>query len=139
MDMLGWGRRSGRSKPVTKQKFNAKDHRQETKARGFDLSPLPMASISQNGSVLVANAAFSAFVTGKPNESVEGTELMATKFTEFHPRLVSDLRQVQMSGSTRKAKLRLASEDGKPVRLLLWMVPSSDANEILLTIHAIQA
>ena len=35
-----------------------------------------MASISQNGSVLVANGAFSAFVTGMPNESVEGTDLM---------------------------------------------------------------
>jgi serine/threonine protein kinase len=139
MDMLGWGRRAGRGKRVTKQKYDAVSQRLEIKARGFDMSPLPMASISQNGSVLVANAAFSAFVAGEPDDSVEGVNLLSTKFVEFHPRLVSDLRQVQMKGVTRKAKLRLASEDGRPVHLLLWLVPSSDdASEILLTLHAIQ-
>ena len=140
MDMLGWGRRRGRSKRVTKQKYNAASRRQEAKSRAFDASPLPMAGISQNGSVVVANSAFTAFVTGNPKESVEGTSLMNTKFIDFHPRLVSDLKQVQMTGQTRKARLRLANDEGKPVELLLWLVPVGEpAGEILLTIHAVYA
>lgn len=140
MDMLGWGRRRGRSKRVTKQRYNASSRRQEAKSRGFDASPLPIACISQDGTVSVANAAFTAFVTGDPTDSVDGLNLLNTKFIDFHPRLISDLRQIQMTGGTRKAKLRLASEDGMAVDLLLWMVPVSDqAGEILLTLHAIHA
>ncbi len=140
MDMLGWGRRRGRSKRITKQKYSAASRRQESKSRGFDASPLPMAGITPDGKILVANASFCAFVTGAVGESVEGVSLMNTKFVEFHPRLVADLRQVQMSGMLRKAILRLISEDGSAVELLLWMVPVGEpTSEILLTIHAVHA
>ncbi len=135
MDMLGYGRRRGKAKVA--RRSSQKMLRQEAKSRLFDSSPLPMAGISSDGVIVVANEAFAHFLTGHPESSVEGVELLATKFVELHPRLLSDLRLVFVSGITRKAKLTLASDEG-PVQLLLWMVPVGEpAGEVLLTIHAV--
>jgi serine/threonine protein kinase len=137
MDMLGYGRRN-RSKPIRKQKDVELDRRHDAKARGFDASPLPMAIIAADGTIHVANESFGVFLTGKENSAVEGTSLLQTGFIELHPPLVSDMRQVQMTGMTRRAKLRLASDDGRPVEILLWIVPLGEpGGEVLLTIHAV--
>ncbi len=144
MDMLGIGRRRGggaaraASAPVPQGAPPVIDRRGVGAAAGFDLSPLPMAAFDVDSTVVAANRAFAQFLTGDSDSKVEGTEEAAARLCDIHPGFPADLRAVHAQGIPMQRVLRLRSQEGDAVNLMLWIVPgSTDAGEIHITIHSL--
>jgi hypothetical protein len=136
MDMLGYGRR--RRGPVAAQR-SASDLRLRAAAAGYDLSPLPMAGLNVDGQIMVANRAFSQFVTGDASAALESTTIHTTRFLEVHPELSADLRRVHVSSEPMQRVLHLTTDDDRSIRLMLWLVPTAgEAGEIQMAVHALE-
>src|SRR5690606_33897285 len=98
MDMLGFGRRRRAGGGAAARAAAApRERRARAAAVGYDLSPLPMAGLNVDGQIVVANRAFSQFVSGDPALSLESTSIHGTGFAQVHPELSADLRQVHVS------------------------------------------
>lgn len=140
MDMLGVGRRRGGPTAQMRAAGAPKKEggRDAGAAAGFDLSPLPMAGLDADGTIVVANRAFAQFLTGDPDAVVEGQAVTATRLVEIHPDFSADLRATHAQGVGVQRHLRLRAQDGKPVNLMLWMVPGMpNAGEVHMTVHSL--
>lgn len=139
MDMLGFKRRRGQIALRERGSSNPRDKRQRAAAAGYDLSPLPMAGLNVDGQIVVANRAFCQFVLGDANASLEATSIHETRFLNVAPDLSADLRRVHTSIEPLQRVLNLKLKDQRPVKLMLWLLPSTgDAGEIQLTVHALE-
>jgi len=144
MDMLGIGRRRGgaAARGATTGPVAAPviDKRKMGAAAGFEMSPLPMAAFDVDSTVVAANRAFAQFLTGDSDSRVEGSDEAVARLCDIHPGFAADLRAVHAQGVAVQRVLRLRSQEGVPVNLMLWMVPGSkDAGEVHITIHSLDA
>jgi serine/threonine protein kinase len=145
MDMLGFGRRRGvttgmrQTAPPTSPPGTIPVDKRTIAARtAFDLSPLPMAGIDIDGTIVVANAAFAQFLTGARESVVEGLDVNETRLLDVHPELPADLRMTHTQGNGVQRVLRLKSQDGRPVNLMLWIVAGAEgAGDVHVTVHVL--
>jgi PAS domain S-box-containing protein len=137
MDMLGFGRRRGvtsQARAVTVRE----DRRAAASRAAFESSPLPMAGVDVDGTIVVANRAFAQFLTGQSDSAVEGVDIGQTRMVDVHPELAADMRAAHAQGVKVNRMLRLKTQDGSRVNLMLWIVPGvSDAGEVHLTVHSL--
>ena len=143
MDMLGIGRRraaaaatrAATTGPVAQPPV---DRRKLGAIAGFEMSPLPMAAFDVDSTVVAANKAFAQFLTGDSESRVEGTDEAVARLCDIHPGFAADLRAVHAQGVAVQRVLRLRSQEGDPVNLMLWMVPGTkEAGEVHITIHSL--
>jgi serine/threonine protein kinase len=143
MDMLGFGRRRGgqaraASVATGPAAVVVKDRRTEAAHAGFDLAPLPMSTFDVDGTIVAANRAFAQFLTGDPAAVVEGSGVAVQRLCDIHPGFAADLRAVHAQGMPVQRALRLRTQEGEPVNLMVWLVPGShQAGDVLVTIHAL--
>ncbi|MBI4512108.1 MAG: serine/threonine protein kinase [Deltaproteobacteria bacterium] len=137
MDMLGFGRRRAVTQ-APRAVVTASDRRTNAARVGFDQSPLPMAGLNLDGTVVVANRSFVLFLTGESDTTVEGTNVRESRLLEVYPEFMGDMRHAHIEGSPSTRILRLRSHDGAPVNLMLWMVPGAEnAGDVHVTIHSL--
>ena len=141
MDMLGFRRRRAMGGGPA-GKADRADHPRErhnrNAAAAYDLSPLPMAGLNVDGTIVVANRAFSQFVSGDPKAMVEGSKIQDTRLLEVHPGLAADLRHIHVSAESMQRVLDLTLQDERPIRLMLLMVPgAAEAGEIQLIVQLV--
>lgn len=142
MDMLGIGRRRGaaaaRAQTTGPVAAPVVDRRKAGAVAGFEMSPLPMAAFDVDSTVVAANRAFAQFLTGDSDARVEGSDEAVARLCDIHPGFAADLRAVHAQGLAVQRVLRLRSQEGDPVNLMLWMIPGSkDAGEVHITIHSL--
>jgi PAS domain-containing protein len=147
MDMLGIGTRRRSSVVARTQSATGAgmapvkpDKRTSAVGEGFDLLPLPTAVFDVDGTVVAANRAFAQFLTGDAASEVEGSNAAVQKLCDIHPGFAADMRQALAQGITVQRALKLRSQEGEPVNLMVWLVPgSADTGDVLLTIHSLDA
>jgi len=106
----------------------------------FDISPIPMAGINVDGTVVIANRAFTKFLTGDGKATIEGENIFTSRMVEVHPGFSAELRKVHIDGASIKRSLHLCTSDGRDVHLLLWLtVGKADVGDVVATIHGLQA
>lgn len=123
MDMLGFGhRRRGGGKRVVIER--SKNERDAQAARIVDGCRLPLALISKDGIILVANPACARFVMGMVVE-IEGLPLTSTPLASAWRTLDADLSRALTSSIRRVLEIDVPS--GPSQRLLVWLDPCGDA------------
>ncbi len=129
MDMLGFGRRrrGGPGKRVVIER--SKNERDALVTRAFEHCRLPLALLSPQGVVQVANPAFAKFVMGVEVE-VEGLPIQSTPLMTAWTSFDNDLtRAVNGHPVRRMLEIEMA---GKPAqRLLLWLDVSGEGYVLL--------
>jgi tRNA A-37 threonylcarbamoyl transferase component Bud32 len=134
MDMLGMGRR--RANPIVVRE-STHDRRERGVLVGYDATPLPMAGVDVDGTIVVANRAFALFAG---DGAVEGKSLYDTKLQTVCPDLRECVRRVHTDGAAQSLVLALRAPDGTEHRLMLWLVPGTeDGGRVHLTVHGLQA
>ncbi len=135
MDMLGYGRKRGQFVRVST--VPQAEGRMPTAALVFDLSPMPLAAVDIDGSIVIANRAFAQFLTGDADAGMAGQDLMATRLSDFHPGLAGDLRKVHVQGEPLERKFSLKSKEGAGIRMVLQLVPGQPGKgDVHLAIYA---
>jgi tRNA A-37 threonylcarbamoyl transferase component Bud32 len=123
MDMLGFGhRRRGGGKRVVIER--SKNERDALAARLVDGCRLPLALVSRDGVILVANPACARFVMGVVVE-IEGLPLAATPLAGVWSTLEADLTRAAGASPIRRI-LEIDVPNGSPQRLLVWLDPCGD-------------
>jgi tRNA A-37 threonylcarbamoyl transferase component Bud32 len=134
MDMLGFGhRRRGGGKRVVIER--SKNERDALAARVVDGCRLPLALISRDGTILVANPACARFVMGMVVE-IEGIPLTSTPLAGAWRSLEADLARAAAASPIRRI-LEIDVPNSAPQRLLVWLDPCGDA--VLLGVQPIDA
>ena len=130
MDMLGFGRRGrrgGQAKRVVIER--SKNERDALVSRAFDTCRLPLALVTPQGLVLVANSAFARFVMGVAVE-IEGLTVQSTPLAGAWDAFESDLGKAAAGNPVRRI-LEIDVEGRPRQRLLMWLDPSGDGNVLL--------
>ena len=123
MDMLGFGhRRRGGGKRVVIER--SKNERDALAARIVDGCRLPLALVSKDGLILVANPACARFVMGVVVE-IKGLPLTSTPLAGVWKSLEADLGKAVASTPVRRI-LEIDTPAGAPQRLLVWLDPCGD-------------
>ena len=123
MDMLGFGhRRRGGGKRVVIER--SKNERDALAARIVDGCRLPLALVSKDGLILVANPACARFVMGVVVE-IEGLPLTSTPLAGVWKSLEADLAKAVAAAPVRRI-LEIDTPAGAPQRLLVWLDPCGD-------------
>lgn len=124
MDMMGFGgRRRGGGKRVVIER--SKNERDALAARVVDGCRLPLALVSRDGVILVANPACARFVMGVVVE-IEGLPLLSTPLAGAWRSLADDLARAAASSPIRRI-LEIDVPNGPPQRLMVWLDPCGDA------------
>ena len=131
MDMLGFGRRGRRGGGPGKRVVieRSKNERDALVARAFESCRLPLALVTPQGLVLVANAAFGRFVMGVSVE-VEGLTVQSTPLASAWEAFESDLAKAVGGGAVRRI-LEIEVEGRPRQRLLMWLDPAGDGSVLL--------
>jgi serine/threonine protein kinase len=140
MDMLGIGRRRAvpRGPQLATNPGVAVDKRKLVGSALFELSPIPIAAFDIDQSLVGANRAFMQFLTGTPDNQPESAEQAVASLCRIHPAFAADIKAVHAQGTAITRVLRLRSSNGKPVNLMLWMVPGKpDVGDVHVAIHAL--
>ncbi|MEZ4402630.1 MAG: serine/threonine-protein kinase [Kofleriaceae bacterium] len=133
MDMLGFGhRRRGPGKRVVIER--SKNERDALAARALDACRLPLALISRDGIILVANPACARFVMGMVVE-IEGLPLASTPLATAWKSLEADLARAASSSPVRRV-LEIDIPNAAPQRLLVWLDPCADG--VLLGVQPLE-
>lgn len=130
MDMLGFGRRGrrgGQGKRVVIER--SKNERDALVSRAFDTCRLPLAMVTAQGLVLVANSAFARFVMGVAVE-VEGLTVQSTPLAGAWDAFEGDLAKA-VAGNPVRRILEIDVEGRPRQRLLMWLDPSGDGSVLL--------
>lgn len=130
MDMLGIGRRGrrgGQGKRVVIER--SKNERDALVSRAFDSCRLPLAMVTAQGLVLVANAAFGRFVMGVAVE-VEGLTVQSTPLASAWEAFEADLAKAIGGGPVRRI-LEIEVEGRPRQRLLMWLDPAGEGSVLL--------
>ncbi|MBK9032639.1 MAG: protein kinase [Myxococcales bacterium] len=123
MDMLGFGhRRRGGGKRVVIER--SKNERDALAARIVDGCRLPLALLSRDSTILVANPACARFVMGMVVE-IEGIPLTSTPLAGAWRTLEADLARAVAATPIRRI-LEIDVPTGPPQRLLVWLDPCGD-------------
>ncbi len=135
MNMLGFTGRA-RRRVRDGRAVQKKDRAAAAVQFGYQATPVPMAAIDADGTVICANRAFALFLTGKPDAAVAGADLYGGPLARIYPDVARDVRKVHVSGQTKHRILEMPGKDGEPIRLAAWLVRGTeDAGEVHLTIH----
>ncbi|MBI5479455.1 MAG: protein kinase [Deltaproteobacteria bacterium] len=139
MDMIGCGRR--RAAPTPRPRVAEGNERRDHGARdGYELAPVPMCGLDENGVIVVANRAFATFLTGSGNGVVEGRRIAETELVAIYPELVATLKKVRSERRKTSVVLSLRRSDDSYVRMVLWLTPGTEEGDCChLTIHGLDA
>jgi tRNA A-37 threonylcarbamoyl transferase component Bud32 len=133
MGMLGMGRR----RAVTTARARGGDERAPA-ADLFAVAPVPQAGVDADGRIIVANRAFAKFVVGDAELAIAGVSVAATRIVEVLPEIMAELRHVHISAQQSRRVVRLADGRGRPVDLVVWMVPGSSAyGDVIVTVYTL--
>ncbi len=130
MDMLGFGRRGRRGGPGKRVVIErSKNERDALISRAFETCRLPLAMVTAQGLVLVANSSFARFVMGVSVE-VEGLTVQSTPLAGAWDAFESDLAKA-VAGNPVRRILEIDVEGRPRQRLLMWLDPSGDGSVLL--------
>ncbi|HUQ02355.1 MAG TPA: serine/threonine-protein kinase [Kofleriaceae bacterium] len=131
MDMLGFGRRGRRGGGVGKRVVieRSKNERDALVSRAFESCRLPLALVTGQGLVLVANSAFGKFVMGVSVE-VEGLTVQSTPLAGAWEAFESDLAKA-IGGAAVRRILEIEVEGRPRQRLLMWLDPAGEGSVLL--------
>lgn len=139
-DMLGFARRrnkqAGPRRVVIEQKAADRAARRDEWARiGFDGCRLPLALLTPQGQIVVANPAFATFVMGVAVQ-IEGLPVKSTTLARAWPTSTEDIART-MAGSPVRRVIEIDVSDNEVRRLLLWLdvVPN---NRVVLGVHPLE-
>jgi hypothetical protein len=118
MDMLGMSKRrkAGPTRIVVEKPADSRD---ELARFAFDGSRLPMALLSSDGIILVANPSFAKFVMGVA-VTVEGLPARSTRLVSAWQDFTSDLARAA-GGQPIRRLLELQAAPGRVQRLMVWL------------------
>lgn len=144
MNMLGIGRTYQRPRAMAeppranRQRSRATGRRIEGGAEVFRHSPIPLAAVSPNGRVRVANDAFMAFL-GSAEEPAQ-VSLESTLLPAYYPDLMADLTFVARSRGEVKRVLWLRNKQGQIVEVAVILQPGPSqatvtAGDVHLALH----
>jgi hypothetical protein len=141
MDMLGFGRRAkagGAPKRVVIEQAPAKtsDPRDELARVALDACRLPLALITPQGVIAVANPAFAKFVMGLSVE-VEGLPVKATPLANAWTTIDVDLART-LAGSPMRRIIEIDVAPGEVRRLLLWLDAVPTGQHIVLGVQPLE-
>ncbi len=131
MDMLGFGRRGRRGGGPGKRVVieRSKNERDALVSRAFESCRLPLALVTAQGMVLVANSAFGRFVMGIAVE-VEGLTVQSTPLAGAWEAFESDLGKAAAGNAVRRI-LEIEVEGRPRQRLLMWLDPAAEGSVLL--------
>jgi len=119
MDMLGFGRR-GKQGPSKRVVIERTDNARDVLGRiAFDGCRLPLALLTLQGAIVVANPAFAKFVMGV-GVGVEGIPVRSTPLANAWPSCDQDLART-IAGHPIRRILEIDVSPGEVRRLLLWL------------------
>jgi PAS domain-containing protein len=136
MEMLGMGRR--RAAPVAVRE-SGRDRRDRAVAVGYEVTPVPMAGVDVDGTIVVANRAFALFAGADGDRPVEGTSLYDTRLQSICPDLRDSVRSVHADGVPQSLVLSFRTPGGVEHHLIVWLVPGTEeGGRVHITIHALE-
>jgi serine/threonine protein kinase len=128
-------RRSGDSSALVRK---AATQAAEAGAELFELAPIPLAAVSRDGTIRVANRSFMRFI----GQRKQGTDLRLPQsaLLKVYPDLVKDLASIADTGTTIKRSFAVRAGDNKKiaVAIILTAPPPDDcanSGEIHIAIH----
>ena len=119
MDMLGFGRRTGRRGARRVIIERTKNERAELLRTVFEGCRLPLSLIAPNGLILVANPAFAKFVMGVAVD-VEGLTVQSTPLAGCWGTFEADLARA-VAGTPIRRVLEMDTGPGETRKLLMWL------------------
>jgi predicted Ser/Thr protein kinase len=130
MDMLGFGRvrKAGPAKRVVIEQKPASE-RDEQARLAYDACRLPLALVSPQGVILVANPAFAKFVMGVV-VGVEGLPIKSTPLATAWATSDQDIART-IGGNPVRRIIEIDVTDGDTRRLLLWLDAVSPEQVVL--------
>ena len=120
MDLLDMGRRRARGSGL----IQTENPREVMLGEVFELSHLPQAVLSLEGTLAMANRAFKRLIGFDDQKNVDGVPITDTALNTFVPGLMRALRTCHNDGrpSERRAKV-FRGADKPPLELVIWMTP----------------
>ncbi|MBL4635942.1 MAG: protein kinase [Kofleriaceae bacterium] len=137
-DMHGFSTTRRRGSDSTTLVKNAASHAAKAGAELFELAPIPLAAVSRDGTIRMANHAFLKFIG--QDTITEDLRLPQTPLIKVYPRLVQDLATVSSTGTTVKETFTVSSGEGERmnVAIIISAPPSDDcanSGEIHIALH----
>ncbi|MCX5742543.1 MAG: serine/threonine-protein kinase [Proteobacteria bacterium] len=132
IDMLGFGRRAKvgpQKRVVIEQQVKTSDPRDVLARIAYDACRLPLALVSPQGVIEVANPAFARFVMGL-NVEVEGLPVKSTPLANAWQTIDQDLART-LAGHPMRRIIEIDVADGEVRRLLLWLDAVSPEQVVL--------
>jgi eukaryotic-like serine/threonine-protein kinase len=136
MDMLGYGRPGRRKRGTAKRVITRSNQRDETARALFDASRVPMALISREGAILVANPAFAQFIMGV-SVDVEGLNVRTTPLVAAWATFEADLARA-CAGTSMRRTLELDVDHTRKRRLLMWLDPGLNEEQAMFGVHPLE-
>ena len=116
------------------------ERRDHAARAGYELAPVPMCGLDDQGVIIVANRAFATFLTGGSNGVVEGRKIAETELVAIYPELQATLQKVRTERKKASVVLSLRRSDDSYVRMVLWITPGlEEADCCQLAIHGLDA
>ena len=133
MDMLEMNRRRVRGSGG----IRAESSRDAALGQAFERSPIAQALLALDGTLVVANAAFTELV-GLADHRVEGVSVGDTALAAYVPELTSAIRAAHDEHRPIERRARLARGESRPaLELTVWIVPvATPGQEIQLFVRA---
>lgn len=138
MDMMGFGRRAkaGAGKRVVIEQRPAETNPRDELARvAFDGCRLPLALVTPQGVIVVANPAFAKFVMGVSVE-VENLPIRSTALATAWSTCEQDLHRT-INGSPVRRIIEIDVAEGEVRRLLLWL-DAVDGEHVVLGVQPLE-
>lgn len=133
MDMMGMSRRGrgggGGAKRVVIEQQRTENPRDELARTAFDACRLPLALLTPQGVIVVANPAFAKFVMGLSVE-VEGLPVKSTALANAWTSAEPDIQRT-IAGSPIRRIIEIDVAEGEVRRLLLWLDAVSTEHVLL--------
>ncbi|MCG8417191.1 MAG: protein kinase [Proteobacteria bacterium] len=135
IDTLGYGRRKrgGRRVAAEAKTRWTTSERDKTARSLFDASRIPMALISRDGVIVVANPAFARFIMGVAVD-VEGLQVQTTTLVEAWNSFETDLIQACRGKSVRRT-IKVETEASKDRWLVMWLDPGLTEDQAIFGVH----
>lgn len=136
MHMLGFAgrKRKGSTRVVERVIRQPATRRDELARKAFDASRLPMAVIAHDGTISIANVAFSKFVMGMDSQ-VEGLTVQATPLAQVWGTLDTDLARALRGRAIRRV-IEIVGEEG--TRSLVMRIEPGIERSALFTVYPLE-
>lgn len=117
---------------------NAASNAAKARSEIFEQAPIPLAAVSRDGTIRVANRAFLSFLGH--STLTEDLRLPQTPLLKVYPRLVKDLTTLASTGTTIKRIIQVSAGEGQraDVVIILSAPPaenSTNSGEIHIALH----